>query len=305
MKVILMFDKIMNFIEYFKYLNNPISTLLFKFGFKKESEIKVKNTNKVIKLNSTQILDRLMNLLPVVAEDKFENFINYIGDLSEDKEIIYIDNIKYYNVFNNNFKKKHSKMYNLCNEEFFTDDQWTMIDFKNRNVIDIGANVADTALYFAKEGAKVIGFEPVKHLYELGHENILLNPNLKANIRLINKAVGGKRGTLNISNQSTIEYIDGDDYDIDVITVTDILNNYDFPADVLKMDCEGCEFEIILNEDLSRFNDIIFEHHSIFVDENHEILVSTLKKQGFKINLYPNNSIKRKFEDIGIIHAFK
>ena len=29
---------------------------------------------------------------------------------------------------------------------------------------------------------------------------------------------------------------------------------------VLKMDCEWCEFEIILKEDLNMFHDIIFEH---------------------------------------------
>jgi len=131
-----------------------------------------------------------------------------------------------------------------------------MIRFENRHVSDIGGNVADTALYFAKEGATVIGFEPIKHLYNVGLENISLNPDLENRITFINYAVGGKKGKLNINTESTSEYVNDESYEIEVISVSDVLNNYEFPADVLKMDCEGCEFEIIEKEDLSMFNDV-------------------------------------------------
>ena len=69
------------------------------------------------------------------------------------------------------------------------------------------------------------------------------------------------------------------------------------------MDCEGCEFEIILNEDLTMFNDIIFEHHSGMVGKDYNVLIEKLKKENFKINRFPvaiNN-----FDEIGIIHAYK
>ena len=35
-------QKIKDLIEYFKYLNNPIQALLFKFGLKTECEVKIK-----------------------------------------------------------------------------------------------------------------------------------------------------------------------------------------------------------------------------------------------------------------------
>ena len=69
------------------------------------------------------------------------------------------------------------------------------------------------------------------------------------------------------------------------------------------MDCEGCEFEVILNEDLSMFNDIIFEHHSKMVGKDYNILIDKLKKENFKINTFISNN--DNFDEIGMIHAYK
>ena len=41
-----MTNKIKYLSDYFKYLKNPVSALLFKFGLKKEIELKIKNTDK-------------------------------------------------------------------------------------------------------------------------------------------------------------------------------------------------------------------------------------------------------------------
>ena len=73
--------------------------------------------------------------------------------------------------------------------------------------------------------------------------------------------------------------------------------------DVLKMDCEGCEFEIILNEDLSMFNDIIFEHHAVLVGKDCNILIEKLEKENFKINIF--TSVTDDFDEVGMIHAYK
>ena len=292
--------------DYFKFLKNPISALMFKFGFKKECEIKLKNSNVSVKLTSISSLNRLMIQLPITINKKYAELSKYIKDIDDDKEVVVIDDINYVNIYNNNFVKSNPNNYNICNEEYFADDQWDMIDFNNRHVIDIGANIGDTALYFAKENAKVIAFEPVKHLYELGLENISLNPTLKDKINFINKAVGGKRGNLTIGNETTKTYINkNDSYQIEVITVRDVLEEYEFPADILKMDCEGCEFEVIINEDLTMFNDIIFEHHSKQVGKDYKPLIKKLEDDGFKIDKYPVFTSKLDFEDIGIIHAYK
>ena len=301
-----MIEKIKNLYEYFKYLNNPLEALLFKIGLKKECRIKIKNSDKQITLHKILSLNRLMTRLPVMPKEKYNQFLNYIKDIDNDKKIISIDDIDYYNVYNTDFKKTHEHNYNTCIEELISDDTWDVLDINNRFIIDIGGNAADTALYFAKNNATVIGFEPVKHLYDLALENISLNQSLKNKITFINKAVGGKSGKINISTDSTDAYRDNENsYDVEVITIPNILNDYKFPADILKMDCEGCEFEIIPDEDLSMFSDIILEHHSRDTGKDYRILIKSLEKQGFKINTYPVNITGLDFEDIGIIHAFK
>lgn len=299
--------KLKGFFYYFEYLKNPFTALTLKFGLKKNCTVKFKNSNKEINLASIVALDVLMRILHRVKNDKLNDMIKYIKEIDNDSEFVYVDNIKYYNIYNSYFKKENEWDYGICIDEYFSDDDWDMIDFQNRFVIDIGANVADTTLYFAKNGANVIGFEPVKHLYDLGIKNISVNFNLKNNITFINKAVGGKKGKISIGdNNSTKGYVgQNDSYDVEVITISDVLSDYNFTPDVLKMDCEGCEFEIILNEDLSMFNDIIFEHHSEIVGKDYNLLVEKLKKENFKINTWPCNTSKKSFDKIGIIHAFK
>ena len=301
-----MFQKISYIKDYFKYLKNPLHALLFKFGFKKECEIKFKNYNNSIILKKETALNRLMFLLPTVKSDKYPDLLKYIKELDENSKIVTIDNIRYINTLNTEFKNKNPIYYTIHIEEFFSDDSWDMLNLENRNIIDIGANIADTTLYFAKNGANVIGFEPVKHLYELGLENISLNSHLKNKIQFVNKAVGGKKGMLNIDNPSIKNYKnDNDHYKTEVITINDVLKDYNFTPDILKMDCEGCEFEIILNYELTMFNEIIFEHHSKIAGKDYKPLIEKLKKDGFEINTYTVTASQQDFEDIGIIHAFK
>ena len=177
--------------NYFKYLKNPFDVLVFKFGLKKRCSVKIKNFDEIVNLTSIDALNRLMTILDNLQNDKVHDAIKYIKDIDNDKEFVLIDNIKFYNIYNTYFKKEHNRIYDIAIDEYFMEDDWDKINFQNRFVIDVGANVADRTLYFAKHGANVIAFEPVKHLYDLGIDNISLNPHLKDNITLINKAVGG------------------------------------------------------------------------------------------------------------------
>ena len=300
-------EKLKFLFDYFKYLKNPFTALAFKFGLKKRYNVKLKKSNEEMEITSIAMFNRFMYKLTLVKTNKLDEFVKYVKEITNDNEFVFIDNIKYYNIHSTHFKKRNNQDYTIHFEEYFCDDEWNMVDLQNRFVIDIGANVGDTALYFANHGANVIGFEPVKHLYELGLDNISANPNLKENITLINKAVGGNKGILSLeNNNSTKDYTNKNDtYDVEVITISDVLNDYDFPPDVLKMDCEGCEFEIILNHDLSMFNDIIFEHHSSLTGKDYKPLIEKLKEENFKINTFSCNACTLSFDDVGIIHAYK
>ena len=148
-----------------------------------------------------------MARIPDIQIDKYSRFIEYINEVYADKEVVKINGINFINVLNENFKKQTSNNYHVDYEEFFTGDEWDMVTLNNRHVIDIGANVADTPLYFAKGNAKVIAFEPVKHLYDLGIKNISLNPKLKDKIIFINKAVGGGHVEKSISTPNPLRII--------------------------------------------------------------------------------------------------
>lgn len=302
----MMFKKIKFFIEYFKFLNNPIDALKFKFGLSDSCHVKIKGVDNQLDINDVFILNKLMTRLPLTPEHKRSDLADYIQDLINDEEYVVINGIKFVNVYNEGFIKNSNHEYEVCYEEYFTDDDWNMIDFNDRFVIDIGANVADTALDFAKKGAKVVAFEPVKHLYELGLKNMSLNSHLEDNIILVNRAVGAKRGMLDLDANSLKNYVDKtENYSIEVITIPDVLNDWNFPPDVLKMDCEGCEFEIVMEEDLTMFNDVIFEHHSELAGKDANPLIEKLTSDGFKIDTYLCNATTKSFDKIGIIHAYK
>ena len=136
-------------------------------------------------------------------------------------------------------------------------------------------------------------------------KNLEINKNYSDKITLVNKGVGGKIGFLTFESASVKGYVNNESYEMEIISLKDLLNDYEFKPDILKMDCEGCEFEIILNEDLTMFNDIIFEHHSKIAGKDCKPLITKLKNEGFNVETSPISARDKPFKDIGIIHAFK
>jgi len=72
------------------------------------------------------------------------------------------------------------------------------------------------------------------------------------------------------------------------VTLGDLLNMVEDPY-LLKMDCEGCEAQVILGperERLRAFEHIIFETHSPITDVSNEKLLTSLKELGFECRLH-------------------
>lgn len=159
-------------------------------------------------------------------------------------------------------------------------------------VIDVGAHVGYFTLYAARLATtgRIFSFEPNKESFHLLEENIKLN-NF-TNVNAVNSGVSDKTGKaeLFLSKDSSIGnsmYLkDSTEKEtIQVMSLSDIIKNYNIDfINFLKLDCEGAEFDIILNLPLEIFKKI----HKISA-EVHPYLVHK------KINDFTNFVIKNRF----------
>lgn len=145
--------------------------------------------------------------------------------------------------------------------------------------IDIGAHIGGTTVLLAKSGVKVWAVEPCNGNFELLDENV--RRNKLDNVVLYNKAVGAEAGkrTLYVERVNTglcSFYGKGNDtQEVEIITLDDILKEME-TCDLLKMDCEGSEYEILMNQkDFSKIKNIVAELH--FDKERELEIINKLK----------------------------
>lgn len=300
----------MNIIDGFKLFKNGIenwfSVALNMFILKKDVSCKIRNVGEVkLKSNINYLNSSLFRNVVANASRKdltsqqIEILKTYLDQF--DKDIITITNLE-----DKHQLKFLNKEIGLIFEIFLNDDYKDVPYCENKILIDIGANIGDTPLYFANKGYNVYAFEPLPHIAKLARENIDLNTKLKNKITYINKAVSCRKDKIvmkfeDSSSGNAGEFIDSNhQVEVDSITINDVIEEFDIAPDVLKMDCEGCEVGIIKNSDLSMFSEIIFEYHTHMTGVENEVLINFLEKQGFKLNF-----IDKKTESMGIIHMIK
>jgi FkbM family methyltransferase len=163
---------------------------------------------------------------------------------------------------------------------------------KGREVVDVGANVGDTALYFILHGArKVIAVEPLPNAAKYIEENATLN-GVSDKLRVVSAALGSKPASVpcdyDILLSGGFSTLKGNGLcKVPGITLGDLLNMVDDPY-LLKMDCEGCEAEAILGperEKLRAFEHIIFETHPYITGVSNDKLLASLRELGFECRL--------------------
>ncbi len=191
--------------------------------------------------------------------------------------------------------------------ENFKFDQYNHLDVKDRAVLDIGANIGDTAIYFAINGARhVYAVEPSPYMYVAAKRNVKLN-GLHDKITLLNEGIGGKPATVSLSKEKTTgssKLIKGgsDSKPVKISTLKELVERYNIQDGVLKIDCEGYEYESVLNSDnsiLRRFTQIDLEYHNGYID-----LERKLKDAGFDVkHSLPRPVLYDKAMVNGIIRA--
>jgi len=141
---------------------------------------------------------------------------------------------------------------------------------RGREVVDVGANVGDSALYFVLNGARrVIAVEPLPNVARCAEENVRLS-GAADKVRVINAALSDKPVSVpcnyDLSLSGVFSTLKGSGTcKVPGVTLGDLLNMVEDPY-LLKMDCEGCEAQVILGperEILRAFEHIMLETHPL------------------------------------------
>jgi len=164
---------------------------------------------------------------------------------------------------------------------------------RGREVIDVGANAGDSALYFILHGArKVIAIEPLPNIARCAEENVRLS-GATDKVKVLNVALSS--GPVNVpcdydvSSSGGFSTLKGSGpCKVPGVTLSDLIGMIGDPF-LLKMDCEGCEAQVILGperERLRAFEHIIFETHPHITDVSNEKLLASLKELGLECKLH-------------------
>jgi len=298
-------DKINDLLSMRKIAKNWIDVALFRIGLKKTLTIKFRD-GKGAHFKSKKEYFEFWN--SEFGQNELSNQLKGRPHKIKNKKIeLNYQNKKIYFCYD-----KNRELVNTTGviKDNFIDEQFKWLDAKGKKVIDVGANIGDTAIYFALKGAKhVYAFEPYPYSYSIAKRNIKLN-HLEDRITLLNEGCG-KSGFVTI--REDYENTGGTDLKnfkkgkkIRIESLDEIVKRFNLKHAALKVDCEGCEYDLILNasdEALKAFDQIIMEYHY-----GYRSLVKRLRQAGFKVKYsLPKYSHDIEAEDsnmyLGLIYA--
>jgi len=191
--------------------------------------------------------------------DYQEVYNNLIGlHIDQTQDLVYFDELKLYG------GKTNGDVFHV-----FEMNEYSFLPVDDKEVIDIGANIGDSSIYFARRGAsKVIAVEPDRISYDYAEKNIITNGFSKV-VNLVWAGCGSQ------DNPSTEKFPQ-------FLTLETLIKKFCSFPQILKVDCEGCEYAFILNashEDLNRFSHIQIEYHF-----GYQNLKTKLEDCGFEVS---------------------
>nr|AIF20296.1 FkbM family methyltransferase [uncultured marine thaumarchaeote KM3_89_C12] len=191
-------------------------------------------------------------------------------------------------------------------------NEYDIEDFKintNETVIDIGAHIGLFSLLVSQlcKTGKILSFEPVHENFDLLISNLKLN-HVK-NVLPFNMAVSKNSGRLDLflNNDQSAHSIfskSSESISVESTSLQKIFEeNKISSCKLLKLDCEGAEYEIIdslPSKYLDKIQNMVIEYH--LADTKPELvksLILKIKNAGFKIKTRPHHN------DMGFLIARK
>jgi len=183
-------------------------------------------------------------------------------------------------------------------------------------VVDIGAGLGDFAILIARENprSRVYAYEPFPESYRLFQENVALNG--VQNVYAFQAAIGARREKLKlVTKGEAVQYtttkgrcseeLGNPSLEVEGITLDDAFEtNRIEHCDFLKMDCEGCEFEVLFGASgttLEKISRICLEYHDGFTQYTLADLINHLQRSGFRTKVTPNPV----HSYLGLLYAYR
>ncbi|WP_432718333.1 FkbM family methyltransferase [Pectinatus frisingensis] len=285
-------DKFFNIIKGWQILEINVDE-----NYKKSNKIKFSCTANV----DTKGLDS-RNLSLMIGNIECLNDIN---EIYEEKKAI-VDNIELLYVKNKFSTEKSQDM--IIKELQENDYELESINFTNDDiVIDIGAHMGLFSIYLAKKYPflQIISLEPIPDNYRILQRNVEIN-NVVDRVHALNMAVTGDRRNVEIcvavgdnsggasACLSNLHLTGHRVYNIPSLTLEDIFNKYNIiKCKLLKIDCEGSEYDILEKSKLDLLKNIEFIRGEFHIN-------SYLQRQGYDVkklvdylkNAIPGKNIK-------------
>lgn len=166
-------------------------------------------------------------------------------------------------------------------------------DIDGLGVIDVGANIADSTISFINQGAShVLGVEPNQKNYEYAKKNVNDN-NIESKVTLLKAGISDSTKVIHIKKNSKNNVGAGfriikteneqNSEKLQLYSLSDLIDMLPDKPLVLKMDCEGAEYEVFAtsgDDTIKQFKLIIMEFHN-----GPDILVKRLQDLGFSCDV--------------------